>query len=191
MPGSVFDGLGAGDKYTPAPAVAQQHDFFFAYATVPFNQAGVVDGGSIFLNAVCAQLREHPRSSFPDQIRFANGQMSREHGGGGSVMVDCYPQCAQVTDTLTKALHFPFYIDSDADSPSETALREVMDLLYTCASAHLPLPHTAFVTCSLGRGVVVLRTRRPTLTAQDQALPRRLPRLARSKGDGASAARFP
>ena len=112
----VFDGLREGQKYTPPVApdgtpVTRYSDFCFGYATVPFNEAGLLAGAttgrSLFLSALAEQLRDCPHDAFVHQFAAANDKMQRQYGKKGEVKVSCFPQCAElVCNTLRKALYF-------------------------------------------------------------------------------------
>jgi len=132
--GSVFDGLNHGDPYRPpldpngAPT-NREADFFFAYATVPFNTAGVSDTGSVFLSSFAEQMRSNPRSSFVELINATNGSMMLTHGRPGKVRKTCYPQCCQAIGTLSKSLYFHVGEAQPID-PSDEAVQEIRDLLF-------------------------------------------------------------
>ena len=76
-------------------------DFLFAYATMPFNLAGLNDG-SLFLTTLTRQLRDHPASSFQDLLSATNGEMARLYAHEGIVGQSCFPQCAEVVTTLNR-----------------------------------------------------------------------------------------
>ena len=128
----VFDGLKARDDYNPPIAsdgtpVTRYSDFCFGYATVPFNEAGVTLGRSLFLSAFAEQLRDHPHDAFVHQFGAANCAMQRLNGGAGQVKLACFPQCAQlVSYTLLKALYFDAPL---VEKPAESGMRHIMDVL--------------------------------------------------------------
>ena len=137
----VFDGLQKGQKYTPPVApdgttVTRYSDFCFGYATVPFNEAGLLadatTGRSLFLSALAEQLRDHPHGAFVHQFAAANDKMQRQYGKKGQVKVSCFPQCAElVCNTLRKALYF--------DAPD----RDLVELIEAAQHASQDNPEVA------------------------------------------------
>ena len=137
----VFDQLRPGRTYWPIEGpdgefTTRYSDFCVCFSTVPFNQAGVLDSGSLFLKAFAEQLRDHPESTFTQQLENANGAMQRQNAGPGRIAKQCYPQCADVKTTLTKALRFTM---PDVDAP-DSARAWVGDLIATCAANSLREP---------------------------------------------------
>lgn len=178
---NVFEGLPPAAKYDVLRAAhhggaitTRVSDVLVAYSTVRFNEGGITNLGSNYLNALIETVQRDPSASLQDVLSAVNGAMQMAHAAGrrpettASINVMCpaphdaapssgYPQCSTFTSELRWPLifrtpHSPDLRNAEARAPIVGRAQELALLRSALCDRHAaPKLHVVVGSAGLGK----------------------------------------